>query len=49
MARHELAGRHTSAWLESVRRLPPTGVTHDEVIQALDAVRATPTAEVVSV
>lgn len=38
--RRELTARHTSAWLERVRRLPPSAVTHDEVLTALDAVRS---------
>jgi post-segregation antitoxin (ccd killing protein) len=38
--RRELAGRRTTAWLETIRKLPNTDVTHDEVIAALDAVRA---------
>jgi len=35
----ELVGRATNAWLAEIRRLPPSGVTHDEVIAALDAAR----------
>jgi post-segregation antitoxin (ccd killing protein) len=35
----ELAGHATSAWLEEIRKLPPSGVSHDEVIAALDAAR----------
>ncbi|HUZ09025.1 MAG TPA: type II toxin-antitoxin system CcdA family antitoxin [Acidimicrobiales bacterium] len=38
--RRELAGRRTTAWLDTVRKLPRTGVTHDEVIAALGEVRA---------
>jgi post-segregation antitoxin (ccd killing protein) len=34
-----LAGRATNAWLASLRDLPPTGVTHEQVIEALDAAR----------
>ena len=34
-----LAARSTNAWLERVRRLPPSGVTHEQVIEALDAAR----------
>jgi post-segregation antitoxin (ccd killing protein) len=37
--RKELAGRQTSAWLERVQHLRPTGVAHDEVIAALHAAR----------
>ncbi len=35
----ELARRSTNAWLEELRKLPPAGVRHDEVIAALDAAR----------
>jgi post-segregation antitoxin (ccd killing protein) len=35
----ELAGQATNAWLAEIRRLPPSGVSHDEVIAALDAAR----------
>lgn len=38
--RRELAGPRTSGWLDRIRRLPPSGVTHDEVIDAIDAVRS---------
>jgi post-segregation antitoxin (ccd killing protein) len=34
-----LAGRATNAWLDRIRRLPPAGVTHEQVIEALDAAR----------
>jgi post-segregation antitoxin (ccd killing protein) len=34
-----LAARSTNAWLERVRQLPPSGVTHEQVIEALDAAR----------
>ena len=37
--RAAIAGRRLAAWLEEVRRLPPTGVTHEEVIAALDEAR----------
>lgn len=37
--RDRLAGRRTSAWLDHVRAERPAGVTHEEVIAALDAVR----------
>lgn len=36
----ELAGRRTTAWLDAVRKLPRTGVTHDEAVAALDEVRS---------
>ena len=35
----ELAGQETNKWLASIRRLPPSGVSHDQVIAALDAAR----------
>lgn len=35
----ELAGQATTTWLTEVRRLPPSGVTHEQVIEALDAAR----------
>ncbi|MGH9104018.1 MAG: type II toxin-antitoxin system CcdA family antitoxin [Acidimicrobiales bacterium] len=38
--RRELAGRRTTAWLETIRDLPRSGVTHDEAIDALDTARA---------
>ncbi len=38
--RRELAGHRTSEWLAEVRRLPRAGVTHEEVLRALDEVRA---------
>lgn len=38
--RRELTGRRTSAWLGKVSRLPRSGVTHDEVLHALDDARA---------
>ncbi len=34
-----LAARSTNAWLQCVRQLPPSGVTHEQVIEALDAAR----------
>jgi post-segregation antitoxin (ccd killing protein) len=37
--RRELAGKRTSAWVARVSELPPTGVTHEQVMDALDAVR----------
>ncbi|MBM3695954.1 MAG: antitoxin [Actinobacteria bacterium] len=38
--RAELAARRVSDWLEAVRRLPPTGITHEDVLAALDEARA---------
>ncbi len=38
--RRELAGHRTSEWLAQLRRPPRAGVTHDEVLGALDEVRA---------
>ena len=35
----ELRGRATSAWLASIRKLPRSGVSHEQVIAALDAAR----------
>jgi post-segregation antitoxin (ccd killing protein) len=35
----ELAGQATDRWLAELRKLPPSGVTHEQVIEALDAVR----------
>ena len=37
--RRELAGRQTTAWLERVRKLRATGVSHAHVLEALDGVR----------
>lgn len=37
--RRELARRRTDAWLDHVMTLPPTGVSHDEALAALDAAR----------
>jgi len=37
--RHQLSVCRTSAWLEQVRRLPPTEVTHEHALEALDAAR----------
>jgi post-segregation antitoxin (ccd killing protein) len=37
--RRELAGRQTSAWLDLVRRLPATGVSHETALAAIDAER----------
>ena len=38
--RTELAARRVSVWVEAVSRLPATGVTHEEVLAALDEARA---------
>ncbi|MGA3217914.1 MAG: type II toxin-antitoxin system CcdA family antitoxin [Acidimicrobiales bacterium] len=40
--RRELANRATSAWVESVERLPPLhpAVAHAAVLEAIDAARA---------
>jgi post-segregation antitoxin (ccd killing protein) len=37
--RRELAQRRTSTWLERVRELPPTGVAHEQTLEAIDAAR----------
>ena len=37
--RVELAKRRASDWLDEILRLPPTGVTHEQVIAALDEAR----------
>lgn len=37
--RAELAARHRRAWLDDVRRLPPTGISHDVALAALDDAR----------
>lgn len=37
--RRELAGRQSSAWVARVRALPPLDVSHERVLEALDAVR----------
>ena len=37
--RAELAAQRQHAWLDEVRRLPPTGITHEEALAALDAAR----------
>jgi post-segregation antitoxin (ccd killing protein) len=34
-----LAAQATNAWLARIRKLPPSGVTHEQVIEALDAAR----------
>jgi post-segregation antitoxin (ccd killing protein) len=34
-----LAAQASNAWLARVRLLPPSGVTHEQVIEALDAAR----------
>jgi len=38
--RRELDARRTTGWLEAVRRLSRPGIGHDEVIGALNQVRA---------
>jgi post-segregation antitoxin (ccd killing protein) len=38
--RRELGGRRTTEWLKRIRAERPTGISHEEVIAALDAVRA---------
>ena len=38
--RSALAARRGADWLESVRRMSPLGVGHDQVMEAVDAVRA---------
>ena len=35
----ELAGQETNEWLARIRQLPPSGVSHDQVMAALDAAR----------
>jgi post-segregation antitoxin (ccd killing protein) len=37
--RRELARRRTSTWLERVRELPPTGVSHEQALEVIDAAR----------
>jgi post-segregation antitoxin (ccd killing protein) len=34
-----LSGQATDRWLAELAKLPPSGVTHEQVIAALDAVR----------
>jgi len=41
-ARRSLGARSTDAWLATLRPAPPHPVTHDEVLDALDAVREEP-------
>jgi post-segregation antitoxin (ccd killing protein) len=38
--RRQLAARRTTEWLKAVRKLPRSGVTHQEAMAALDAERA---------
>jgi len=38
--RRELAALDTNAWLDELAKEPPSGVTHDQVIKALDEARA---------
>lgn len=40
--RRSLAARSTDAWLATLRLTPPHRVTHDDVLEALDAVRDEP-------
>jgi len=37
--RVELGTRRVAAWLDGIARLPPTGITHEQVIAALDEAR----------
>jgi post-segregation antitoxin (ccd killing protein) len=37
--RRELERQQSASWVGRVRELPPTGVTHEQVIAALHAVR----------
>jgi post-segregation antitoxin (ccd killing protein) len=37
--RKQLNRRRTAEWVARVQKLPPTGVTHEEVMDALSAVR----------
>jgi post-segregation antitoxin (ccd killing protein) len=37
--RNELGRNRTAEWVTRVRKLAPTGVTHDEVMAALNAAR----------
>ncbi|MBN2112599.1 MAG: type II toxin-antitoxin system CcdA family antitoxin [Acidimicrobiia bacterium] len=37
--RTELAARRVGAWLDGIAALPPTGVTHEQVMTALDEAR----------
>jgi post-segregation antitoxin (ccd killing protein) len=37
--RRELERQQSATWVARVRELPPTGVTHEQVISALHAVR----------
>jgi post-segregation antitoxin (ccd killing protein) len=37
--RTELAAHRVNAWLEGVAALPPTGITHEEAMAALDEAR----------
>jgi post-segregation antitoxin (ccd killing protein) len=38
--RSALASRRVAAWLDGIARLPPTGVTHEQAMAALDEARA---------
>lgn len=35
----KMSAMATNAWLDEVAKLPPTGITHEEVLETLDAVR----------
>jgi post-segregation antitoxin (ccd killing protein) len=37
--RTALASRRVAAWLDDISRLPPTGVTHEQAMAALDEAR----------
>jgi post-segregation antitoxin (ccd killing protein) len=37
--RAELASHRVNAWLDGIASLPPTGITHEQVIAALDEAR----------
>lgn len=36
---HKLSARATNDWLQQVTKLGPTGITHEQVMEALDEVR----------
>ena len=38
--RHELAKHSTDAWLDSLKKLPPANISHEDVMRALDEARA---------
>lgn len=37
--RTALASRRVAAWLDDIARLPPTGITHEQAMAALDEAR----------